>query len=117
MARPHPPAIAARDLQGFQYFQMILPLLDQLRSVGTARAQAGNRELFFDQYTALLLLYFFNPILTSLRALQRATHLDKVQRLLGVRPTSLGSFSEAPEVFAADHLREILRAVARQARP
>ncbi len=63
------------------------------------RDKAGNRELFFDQYAALLLLYFFNPVIKSMRALQRSTKLEKVQRLLGVRPTSLGSLSEATEVL------------------
>lgn len=52
-----------------------------------------------------------------MRTLQCSTQLEKVQRLLGVRATSLGSFSEAPEVFAAEHLREILREVANQAVP
>ncbi len=48
-----------------------------------------------------------------MRALQRSTKLEKVQRLLGVRPTSLGSLSEATEVFTAEHfLRAILQEVA-----
>ncbi len=85
--------------------------------MGTARDKAGNRELFFDQYAALLLLYFFNPVIKSMRALQRSTKLEKVQRLLGVRPTSLGSLSEATEVFTAEHLRAILQEVAGRALP
>lgn len=117
MAQPRRPALAERDLKGFKYFKVLLPLLDRLQSVGTARDKAQNRQLFFDQYAALVLLYFFNPIISSMRSLQQATDLAKVQRLLGVRPTSLGSFSEAPEVFHAEHLREILREVAGQAQP
>lgn len=117
MARPRRPAVAERDLQGFKYFRLLLPLLERLRPVGTARDKAGNRELFFDQYAALLLLYFFNPVLSSLRGLRQATDLAKVQRLLGVRRTSLGSLSEATGVFAAEPLRAILRELAGQARP
>jgi hypothetical protein len=117
MARQRRPVVVERDLKGFKYFKMLLPLLERLQSVGTARDQAGNRELFFDQYAALLLLYFFNPIIESMRALQGSTKLEKVQRLLGVRATSLGSFSEAPEIFAAEHLRGILREIAGQAQP
>src|SRR3954463_8584444 len=94
--------VVERDLQGVKYFHKLLPLLDRLRSVGAARDTAGNRQLFFDQYAALLLLYFFNPVLTSLRALQQPSRLEKVQRLLGVRQTSLGSLSEAAEVFDAE---------------
>ena len=58
--------------------------------------RAGNRRLFYDQYVALLLLYFFTPALTSLRGLQQATGLEKVQRVLGVGRTSLGSPSARP---------------------
>ena len=95
MARKPQPPLQASQLQGFKYFALLASLLDRLRPVGTARDKAGNRQLFFDQYAALLLLYFFNPILTSLRGLQQATGLDKVQQQLGVRRTSLGSLSEA----------------------
>src|SRR5438552_7979487 len=112
MARAKRPAVTERDLKGFKYFQLLLPLLERLRPVGTARDKAGNRELFFDQYAALLLLYFFNPVLTSLRGLQQATDLAKVQKLLGVRRTSLGALSEATGVFAAEPLRAILQELA-----
>jgi hypothetical protein len=80
MARTKRPPLKGRDLKGFKYFKLLVPLLEKLHPVGTARDKAGNRRLFFDQYTALLLLYFFNPIVVSLRALQQATKLGKVQR-------------------------------------
>jgi hypothetical protein len=89
----------ARKLQGFKYFQLIDGILERLRVVGTERDRAHNRELFFDQYTALMILYFFNPTVTTLRGLQQFTTLQKVQRLCGVRPTALGSLSEASRVF------------------
>ncbi|MCA8990600.1 MAG: IS4 family transposase, partial [Planctomycetaceae bacterium] len=77
-------------LQGLKYFQLIDDLLAGLRGQATARDKAGNRQLFCDQYIALLLLYFFNPTVTSLRGLQKFTTLEKVQKLCGVKPTSLG---------------------------
>lgn len=117
MAHPRRPVIAERDLQGFKYFQMLMPLLERLQDVGAARDKAGNRQLFFDQYAALLLLYFFNPVLTSLRGLQQASGLNKVQKLLGVRRTSLGSLSEATGVFDAQPLRDIVGELAGQALP
>lgn len=61
--KPNPP-VAAKDLQGFKYFERVGPLLAQLHEDGTDRDKAGNRELFHDPYAALLRLYFFNPILT-----------------------------------------------------
>ena len=117
MARQREPEIVESDLKGFKYFKMLLPMLERLRPLGTARDKSGNRELFFDQYASLVLFYFFNPIVKSMRALQQSTKLEKVRRLLGVRQTSLGSFSEATEVFAAEHVRKILQEVAAQALP
>ena len=57
----------------------MLPLLKRLRDDGCDRDRAGNRELHFDQYTALVLLYLFNPICSSLRAVQQASELLCVQ--------------------------------------
>jgi hypothetical protein len=117
MAQKPRPEIHAQDLQGFKYFRLIVPLLERLHKVGTARDHAGNRQLFFDQYAGLLLLYFFSPIVTSLRGLQQASALDKVQNLLGIRRASLGSLSEATGVFTAEPLRAIVRELAEQALP
>jgi IS4 transposase len=111
------PAVSDKELQGFKYFRRVLPLLERLQDVGTARDHAGNRQLFYDQYLGLLLLYFFNPVLTGLRSLQQASALDKVQKLLGTRRVSLGSFSEATGVFAAEPLRQIVQELAAEALP
>lgn len=112
MAAKQKPPVQAKDLRGFKYFKLLNPLLERLHDVGTQRDQAGNRQLFFDQYSALLLLYFFNPILTSLRGLQQASGLDKVGQQLGASRTSLGSLSEAARVFDAAALQEIIAELA-----
>ncbi len=65
----------------------------------------------------MLLLYFFNPIISSLRGIQQASGLAKVQKLLGVSRVSLGSLSEATGVFAAQPLREIVQELAAHAVP
>jgi hypothetical protein len=85
--------------------------------VGTERDRAGNRDLFCDQYASLLLLYFFNPVLTSLRAIQQASGFRKVQRELGVAKTSLGSLSEAARVFDAQLVHPIIRELANELVP
>ncbi len=112
MARKNRSNLKEEDLQGFKYFKILGPLLESLHEVGTQRDKAQNRQLFFDQYGALLLLYFFNPILTSLRGIQQASHLGKVQKKLGCRGTSLGSLNEAANVFDAQHLEEIIAELA-----
>src|SRR2546423_1318163 len=76
-----------------------------------------TRRLFVDQYAALILLYFFNPILTSLRGLQQASGLDKVQRRLGGQATSLGALSEAARVLDAAALQEVITELAGRVPP
>ena len=94
-----------------------LPSPARLRDFGTERDRSGNRQLFYDQYVCLLLLYFFSPTITSLRSLQQASTLEAVQRRLGIRATSLGSFSEASRLFDAAALHQILQELAGKAAP
>jgi hypothetical protein len=91
--------VRSRDVQGLKYLDKLLPLLDELHDVGCQRDKAGNRKLHYDQYCLLVLLCIFSPVLRSLRALQQASTLRKVQKLLGCPRTSLGSLSEATDVF------------------
>ena len=111
------PKFTEQDLQAFKYFDLLQPLLKKLHVAGTERDRAGNRRLFFDQYGSLVLLYFFNPVLTSLRGIQQASGFGKVQRELGVAKTSLGSLSEAARVFDAELLHSIIRELADQLVP
>lgn len=108
MGRPRNPEIVEKDLQGFKHFKLLLPALQKLHDHACVRDKAGNRTLHYDQYAALLLLYFFNPIVTSLRGIQQASTLQKVQRKLGCARASLGSLSEAARVFDADLLRGVI---------
>jgi len=101
------------SLQGFRYLERLGSLLTKLHEAGTQRDRAGNRELFYDQYALLLLLYFFNPTITSLRGLQQITDLAKL-RPLGIRRTSLGSLSEAQQVFDAALLEPVIAALVEQ---
>lgn len=109
--------IEAKDLKGLKYFKVLGSLLDRLQNDATARDRAGNRRLFYDQYACLLLLFFFNPVIKSLRGIQQASELDKVQRLFGCGRVSLGSLSEASQVFDPELLHEIIGHIAAQAIP
>ena len=99
------PPIQSEDLKGLKYFKLLRPLLDHLHDDACDRDRAGNRRLFYDQYACLLLLTFFNPILKSLRAIQQASTLAKVQRLIGGERVSRGALSEASRVFDPDLLQ------------
>jgi len=117
MAPPRRADIREKDVQGLKYFRLLTPLLEPLHDNATARDRAGNRQLFFDQYAGLLLLMFFTPILTSLRGLQQASGLAKVQKRLGCSRVALGSLSEASRVFDPALLRNILGDLSQQALP
>ena len=125
------------ELQGFKYFKAISGMLEALHDAGCQRDRAGNRDLptatpacagtadrpagqaglHMDQYISLLLLYMFNPLCTSLRSLQQASELTKVQRKLGVPRASLGSLSEASTVFNSDLMLEIIDQLGDQLKP
>ncbi len=87
---------------------MLSPLLERLHDDGCLRDKAKNRTLHYDQYCMLILLYLFNPAITSLRAIEQASELDKVKKKLGCSRASLGSLSEASRVFDASRLEEII---------
>jgi len=109
--------LAAQDLSGFKYFRRLRPLLQRLHDAGTARDKAGNRSLYFDHYCTLVLLALFNPLVRSLRGMQRASELRKVQQRLGVPRTSLGSLSESSHVFDPELLVPIIHELSGQLRP
>lgn len=109
--------IREHELQGFKYFKPISGLLENLHDAGCQRDKAGNRILHMDQYMSLLLLYMFNPICTSLRAIQQASELRKVQRKLGCARASLGSLSESAAVFDSSLMQEVVRDLASQLQP
>ena len=109
--------IKEHQLQGFKYFKAISGMLESLHQAGCQRDRAGNRLLHMDQYMSLLLLYMFNPICTSLRAIQQASELKKVQRILGCPRASLGSLSEAATVFDSKLMQEVIQNLSEKLQP
>ncbi len=109
--------IQESDISGLKYFDQLAPLLARLHDDGCQRDRAGNRTLHYDQYCMLMLLFLFNPIVTSLRGIQQASELKKVQRKLGCSRASLGSLSEASSVFDPQRLKEIIAELGEQLQP
>src|SRR3954454_4314492 len=114
---PPEPRIQEKDVRGLKYFDQLVPLLERLHDIGCQSGTAGNRSLHFDQYCMLLLLFFFNPVVKSLRGLQQASELKNVQKKLGCPRTSLGSLSESVSCFDPDRLREIIAELGGQLEP
>ncbi|MBM4074444.1 MAG: hypothetical protein FJ267_02215 [Planctomycetes bacterium] len=106
--------LAEKDIVGLKYFDQLLPLLKRLHDEGCQRDKAGNRNLHFDQYCLMVLLFLFNPICSSLRALQQASELKNVQKKLGCGRAALVSLSEAATVFDPQRLIEIIQELSGQ---
>ena len=117
MAAKPRPIIRDQDLKGLKYFKVLSSLLQRLHDHACARDRAGNRNLFYDQYACLLLLVFFNPTIKSLRSIEQASSLEKVQRLFGCGRVSKSSLSEASRVFDPELLHALIGPLAAQALP
>ena len=109
--------IREKDVRGLKYFDQLSPLLERLHDVGCKRDVARNRSLHFDQYCMLILLFFFNPVVKSLRGLQQASELKNVQKKLGCPRTSLGSLSESVTIFEPERLKEVIAELGGQLQP
>jgi hypothetical protein len=96
-----PPRVVARACR----------LFECLRDAGLERDRAGNRDFRYSHFAALHLIALFQPTLRSLRGLQQASQLRRIQKLLGTSPVSLGSLSESPAVFDADLMIPIVQQV------
>jgi hypothetical protein len=108
MLQPSPTPVDGGAVQGLKYLDQLSPLLNRLHEVGCQRDKAHNRKLHYDQYCLLILLFLFNPAVKSLRSLQQTCELKNVQKRLGCPRMSLGSFSEAVDVFDPQRLSEII---------
>jgi hypothetical protein len=106
-----------KRIGGIKRLKRLLPLLADLREVGCARDAAGNRRLHFDEYVTLVLLYLLNPMIDSVRTLQRAAAVERVAEQLGVRRFSLGSFSESVRVFDPQRLKAVIAQLAGELKP
>jgi hypothetical protein len=109
--------IDPRQLGQLKKLRHLLPLLVELRDCGCERDGAHNRDLHFDQYVTLVLLYLFNPLIDSMRVLQEAAAVDKIAEQLGVGRFSLGSFSESVRVFEPDKLKAVIAQLAGELKP
>jgi hypothetical protein len=108
MSEPARRDILATDLRGMKKLRRVAGLLSALHEAGCARDTAGNRELHFDDYVLLILLYLFNPMIDSMRTLQKVADLPEVQKRLGIKRFSLGSFSESCRVFEPAMLQGVI---------
>src|SRR6059058_1892941 len=100
--------LSVDDLRGFKQLRRVAELLSFLHESGCGRDTAGNRDLHFDDYVLLVLLYLFNPLIDSMRTLQQVAGLPEMRKRLGIKRFSLGSFSESCRVFDPAVLQRVV---------
>jgi hypothetical protein len=110
---PAKPAITFEQLRGIKQLRHMAELLSKLHNVGCDRDKSANRQLHFDDYVMLILLFLFNPMIESIALLQGVAELPEIQKRLGVRRFSAGSFSESCRVFDPSKLQEVVDQLAR----
>lgn len=91
--------VSPLEVRHYRILKRARHLFDRLHQAGTERDTAGNRTLHYSHYASLILLSLFNPAMQTLRGLQQASQLKKVQKRLGMGRVSLGSLSESCRVF------------------
>jgi Transposase DDE domain len=101
--------VADENLQALRIVQRANHLFQRLRDAGTERDKSGNRTLLFSHYASLILLSMFNPTMQSLRGLQSASEIKRVQKRLGCGRASLGSLSESNQVFDPELLVPLIQ--------
>jgi hypothetical protein len=102
---------ATIPLVGWTYLQRVRELLRALHS----HKAVQNRKLFYDDYVALLLLSYYNPVIQGLRHIVQLSDLKKVRQQLGVTHASQGSLSEASQVFDPKLLANLFMTLLEQA--
>jgi hypothetical protein len=117
MADPADHSITFDQLHGMKQLRRVAGLLSGLHAAGCDRDKADNRELHFDDYVLLILLYLFNPMIDSMRTLQKVSELPELQSRLGIKRFSLGSFSESCRVFDAAMLQAVVDQLAKDLLP
>jgi hypothetical protein len=104
--------IRAGELQGWKKLRRVAELLKHLHEMGCHRDKSGNRELHFDDYVLLILLYLFNPLIER-KGLPSAFDEDlgeggrdaRGSRAAGDQAISAGRFQrELPGIRAGRHL-------------
>ena len=106
-------AVTFEQLRGIKQLRHVAKLLARLHEAGCDRDKADNRELHFDDYVMLILLYLFNPTIESIALLQGVAELPGFQKRLGVRRFSAGSFSESCRVFEPAMLQDVVDQLAK----
>lgn len=107
----HASPLEARALRHWCLIKRFQQVLDEVSPAFPLHPTEHDprRTLHQRDYFSLFLLGLFNPVLTSMRSLCRASRLPRTQQAMGIHPVSLGSFSEAQSLFEPALLQAVLQ--------
>lgn len=116
MARKVQPQIKQRDLIRFKFLKQFEKYLDKaLKSKAVARTHSDPRRKMTQKvYLSSLLFGMYNPVITSARALCKASNLERMQKEVCGGPISLSSFSEAQRVVEPELIRKVFEEIVRE---
>ena len=100
--------VREEDIQGSKYVKRFVALVEQIRCSTEREERDPRKNLDIEQLAGHLLFYFYTPVVDSLRSIQRASELKKVQKILGCPRAALGSLSEANAIFDSEILRRVI---------
>lgn len=99
----------AKELRAFDLLgQFRAALAKTAASPHRSGRKGGPKRLLHEEdYLSAFLFAQFNPVIDSMRGLCECSQLERVQQQVCSRPISLGSFSEAQQVFGHQRLAEV----------
>lgn len=109
-------SLSERDLHNWRLlerFQEVLKAVVQDQPLHRSFADP-DRRLSLSSYLSLFLFGLFNPCVRTLRGLQQASRLRRVQEEVCQRPVSLGSFSETQHLLDPALLEQVFEQLSRQ---
>ena len=111
--------IKIEDLQGFKIIKQFRKILEKASTEHLPHPSEldPKRKLNQNDYFALFLFTYLNPVLKNMRGLCAATELEKIQDTVSSKYVSLGSFSEAQSIFNPELLLSVIKTLATQFKP
>jgi len=102
------PEISESQLHSWKLLGEFRKVLDKVSATELRRPAGGPQRLLDeDDYLASFLFAQFNPVIDTMRGLCACSDFERVQQDVCGRHLSLGSFSEAQNVFGSERLKKV----------
>ena len=119
MAKSKNNPVKLKDLKGFKLIKRFRKILKKTKSTSPLHPSEldPRRKLSQNDYFSLFLFTYLNPVLKSMRGLCAASKIEKVKEKVSSNEVSLGSFSEAQNIFDPELLLSVIQTLSAQFQP